>query len=86
MIMTTMNYPFGIDPAGYAPDRNKPIHLNVEGVGSMNFENSAGSIAQMAAMITAMQTGKELIVSDTQNFLTVTAWDPMKRILAVKLN
>lgn len=86
MIMTMTNFRFGIDPSGFVPDREKPLHLKVEDVGEYGFANALEPITMMAAIVSVMTKGRELIINDAKNMLTITAWDEKARKLSVKLN
>jgi len=79
-------FPFGLDPAGWVPNPEKPVRIKVADVGEIGFGDGNESIAAMAAHVVAFHSLKAVMKNDSSNYCTVTAWDPMKRVIEVKLN
>jgi len=88
-------FPFGIDPAGQVPDPSKKVTI-VVGYGRLfTFDQPFEPITALVAQVKLMSGGSEAVsygsaiftnsVRDTAEEVTITGWDPVNRILTVKL-
>ena len=77
-------FPFGINPGLPLPGQVPSVSVEVENMGDMTFDDPTESVAGLVAQVVSMNSVRTF--RGGTDFFTVTAWDPGKGRLKVKLN
>ena len=90
MLWARKKHPFGIDPAGYIPQREKGITIEVEGdENSIGFRPADEPIFELVAKVIMLRGNADTMITNSPEEgcarFTITGWDPIRRQLKVQL-